>query len=361
MSQSRRRFSQADYDVLPHRLVLVRHAQSEGNVDMAKYGSTPDHMVALTDLGRKQAIDAGIALRAHLKAAHPSKLHPPRVYIMTSPYARTLETTDMMLNAFDDSEVMGVRSVVQLREQDFGNFQDAQRIKHDLNERLRFGRFWFRFPNGESGADVYDRLSMFEDKLTRDMLLARFADTSVVLVTHGLTLRILLMKWFHWTVEELLQVYNPHNCDPIFMVKLPWEDVQVMQSNGEGWVHLKQAYCLCPSSVAKMRNVTPRMASYYGRAAAGKETGERISAKAAWQVSRGIVQPGRERDTQEALAYLSGLSSVWGEADPHVQAHMLRAKAALLGSDEERWFVTVDDGDFWAGESGRSQPRIDDN
>jgi hypothetical protein len=50
----------------------------------------------------------------------------------------------MMLNAFDDSEVLGVRSVVQLREQDFGNFQDPQRIKQDLSERLRFGRFWFR-------------------------------------------------------------------------------------------------------------------------------------------------------------------------------------------------------------------------
>lgn len=52
-----------------------------------------------------------------------------------------------------------------------------------------------RFPNGESGADVYDRLTIFEDHLTRDMFMGRFADTNLVLVTHGLTLRIFLMRW----------------------------------------------------------------------------------------------------------------------------------------------------------------------
>ena len=36
--------------------------------------------------------------------------------------------------------------------------------------------------------------------------LGRYAGVSLVLVTHGLTLRIFLMKWFHWTVEEMLKV-----------------------------------------------------------------------------------------------------------------------------------------------------------
>lgn len=45
------------------------------------------------------------------------------------------------------------------------------------------------------------------------MFMGRFADTNLVLVTHGLTLRIFLMRWFHWSVDEFLQVYNPANCD----------------------------------------------------------------------------------------------------------------------------------------------------
>ena len=35
--------------------------------------------------------------------------------------------------------------------------QDAEGKKREKAERLRFGRFFYRFPNGESGADVYDR------------------------------------------------------------------------------------------------------------------------------------------------------------------------------------------------------------
>lgn len=53
-----------------------------------------------------------------------------------------------------------------------------------------------RFPNGESGADVYDRITVFTDHLIRDINAGRFANnTSLVLVTHGLALRIFLMRW----------------------------------------------------------------------------------------------------------------------------------------------------------------------
>jgi hypothetical protein len=68
-------------------------------------------------------------------------------------------------------QVIGVREAVQLRECDFGNLQDAKKMSKDLKDRDMFGRFWFRFPNGESGADVYDRITQFEDHLTRDMLM----------------------------------------------------------------------------------------------------------------------------------------------------------------------------------------------
>ena len=40
--------------------------------------------------------------------------------------------------------------------------QDAEGKQKEKAERLRFGRFFYRFPNGESGADVYDRMTIFE-------------------------------------------------------------------------------------------------------------------------------------------------------------------------------------------------------
>jgi broad specificity phosphatase PhoE len=63
--------------------------------------------------------------------------------------------------AFHPTQILGVQEEVQLREQDFGNFQDTDGKKREKAERLRFGRFFYRFPNGESGADVYDRITIF--------------------------------------------------------------------------------------------------------------------------------------------------------------------------------------------------------
>ena len=37
------------------------------------------------------------------------------------------------------------------------------------DERDEVGKFYYRFENGESGADVYDRVSLFYDTLYREM------------------------------------------------------------------------------------------------------------------------------------------------------------------------------------------------
>lgn len=95
-----------------------------------------------------------------------------------------------------------------------GMMQDAEGKQNEKAERLRFGRFFYRFPNGESGADVYDRMTIFEDHMIRDINAGRFTDnTSLVLVTHGLALRVFLMRWFHWSVDQFLDVYNPPNAE----------------------------------------------------------------------------------------------------------------------------------------------------
>lgn len=40
-----------------------------------------------------------------------------------------------------------------------GNFQDRERMRVEKAVRLLYGRFFYRFPNGESAADVYDRIT----------------------------------------------------------------------------------------------------------------------------------------------------------------------------------------------------------
>ena len=141
----------------------------------------------------------------------------PRVFFYISPYRRSKETASEIAKELVPDWILGVREEPQLREQDFGNFQDSK-MQRAKNERQAFGRFFYRFPDGESGADVYDRMTIFEDHMVRDIDNGRFSgSTNMILCTHGLTLRIFLMRWFHWTVKEYERIANPQNSVPIIL------------------------------------------------------------------------------------------------------------------------------------------------
>ena len=61
---------------------------------------------------------------------------------------------------------------------------------------------------------VTPALPLIRDHMVRDINAGRFANkTNLVLVTHGLALRVFLMRWFHWTLEEYLMVHNPPNAE----------------------------------------------------------------------------------------------------------------------------------------------------
>ncbi|KAJ1458778.1 histidine phosphatase superfamily [Pelagophyceae sp. CCMP2097] len=200
----------------PRRIILVRHGQSLGNVDEATYSHTPDWRVPLTADGKDQARLAGARLRKLLDA---DETFGP-VFIYSSPYKRCQQTVEGLLQGagLADDQVLGHRVEPRIREQDFGNFQDTSAMRACKRVRARFGRFFYRFPNGESGADVYDRVSTWLETLYRDMeygLVTR--DSNVVLVTHGLTARLFLMRWYHWSVETFERSANPANADLLVM------------------------------------------------------------------------------------------------------------------------------------------------
>ncbi|GAB4814314.1 hypothetical protein N2152v2_001360 [Parachlorella kessleri] len=246
-----------DFRLLPRRIVVVRHAQSEGNVDNFQYTYVPDPKVPLTAKGWEQALDAGEKLREIMDADGK----PYKLFFYTSPYLRSKQTYEGLIQAFKPEQLVGVQEEVQLREQDFGNFQDAEGKKREKAERLRFGRFFYRFPNGESGADVYDRMTIFEDHLVRDINAGRYGyDSTLVLVTHGLAARIFLMRWFHWTVDQFMNVFNPPNAEPIVMERIT-SDYESRQGGPASWIHTKALYRLTDASMDKLVGCTEDMCS----------------------------------------------------------------------------------------------------
>ncbi|KAG4919806.1 hypothetical protein JHK85_058087 [Glycine max] len=202
--------------VLPKRIILMRHGESQGNLNTAAYTTTPDHSIQLTAQGMTQARHAGEQLRRVMGGDGCSP--DWRVQFYVSPYGRTRSTLRELGRHFSRKRIIGVREESRVREQDFGNFQVEERMKVIKETRERFGRFFYRFPEGESAADVFDRVSSFFESLWRDIDMNRLRhdpsnDLNFVIVSHGLTSRIFLMKWFKWTVEQFEHLNNFGNCE----------------------------------------------------------------------------------------------------------------------------------------------------
>ena len=57
----------------------------------------------------------------------------------------------------------------RIREQEFGNIQGDD-FKAFREEQQKVGRFYYRFPTGESGADVWDRTKYGNFDVIRDQI-----------------------------------------------------------------------------------------------------------------------------------------------------------------------------------------------
>lgn len=248
------RMTLEEFRALPEAVFLVRHAESLGNTRMSEYATTPDYDVQLSPNGWQQAVDAGVALRDALERRHGAGNY--RLFWFSSPYCRTRQTFVAMRQAFDERSFAGLEEDINLREQEFSGGLQTDRIRRDLEERLRYGRFFFRFPQGESTADVYVRQCLFEDQLLRSLRSGRLSEAShVVIIGHGISLRVLLMRLLGWTVESFLQVHNPPNATPLEIEKISEASFLRLSSklDRRSSLQIRQCYRLTASARRALR------------------------------------------------------------------------------------------------------------
>lgn len=144
------------------RLLLIRHAESEGNRDRV-FTATP--VVPLTARGREQARAAGEWVR---------KRHAPR-QVVTSPFTRARETAAII------AEVLRVPVVVEpdLRERSYGRLAglpySTPRPDYDPD------RYWLWRPeDGETLVEVLGRVGAVLDRLA-----TAAPGDDIVVVSHG--------------------------------------------------------------------------------------------------------------------------------------------------------------------------------
>mmetsp|Transcript_30115 Transcript_30115/g.46167 ORF Transcript_30115/g.46167 Transcript_30115/m.46167 type:complete len:285 (+) Transcript_30115:77-931(+) len=202
---------------LPRNILILRHGRSLGNEDETLFARMPDWKIPLSTEGRKQAREAGTQIQSLVGKNAP-------LFFYVSPYRRTKETFDEVRRNLTSSKILMTREEPRLREQDFGNFQNPALMQQAKAERVDFGRFFYRFPDGESGADVFDRVAAFCGTFTTDAAQMGRPDATAVFITHGITARLFVKRWLHWSVDDFEQLHNPPNCGLLHLKRLDGAD-----------------------------------------------------------------------------------------------------------------------------------------
>ena len=198
---------------LPKTIILVRHGESEANADEDLWKKIPDNLLGLTNKGREQAKAVGKRVELVLSSNDDDDDHS-RIHLVVSPFERTLQTASCLRPAIEH-RIVRTDIDSRIREQEMGNMQDCEEFQKYRQEQMKVGRFWYRYISGESGADVLDRVKSwwFESVLTVNERVGVECIDAMVVVTHGLAMRFILMQLFGWSPTTFHSVFNADNCD----------------------------------------------------------------------------------------------------------------------------------------------------
>ena len=195
-------------------IFLIRHGESVSNVGENYIKRIPDHLVSLTENGKKQAFQNGEWLA---KYCRETNVDLKNARIWRSPFLRTRQTSDEFNKSLG---ITDIREDITLTEQQFGLFDSLpedeweKRYPDEFAEyerqRANFGKFYARLPLGESPFDVAIRVHQFMGTIHRDF--EKHGVNTLFVFTHGTTLRTFLLRWFHYSPEWYHEERNPKNC-----------------------------------------------------------------------------------------------------------------------------------------------------
>jgi broad specificity phosphatase PhoE len=189
----------------PKSITIIRHGESERNVAKAAalasgahvsyVGAVRDQDTCLTAKGKIQATCVGREMEAR----------PEMSTLFVSPYLRTRQTADHMLNAMSYSPKIVIEE--RVREMEFGLLDGLTRegfeVKYpeEAARRIKEGKYWYRPPGGESRPDVCERVRSFLSTLTRD-----YEGERVGVICHSVVVLIFRRLFERWNEDQYMIV-----------------------------------------------------------------------------------------------------------------------------------------------------------
>jgi broad specificity phosphatase PhoE len=197
------------------KIYLTRHSQSTGNIDKSEYFRKLDCDIGLTEQGRHDSIKTAdrimdihdiIVHKNDDDYSHESKNPPYKFNMYYSPYLRARQTANLIhgkISGTDGYNINEYKENPLLVERSWEGLRDIILAGKKTEDHFNF---YYRSIGGESFADAYQRVVLF------DMLLKSTSKYEHnIVVAHGEFNKLYLMHLLGWSVEEFKKWKTPRN------------------------------------------------------------------------------------------------------------------------------------------------------
>ncbi len=187
----------------PKKIFVMRHAESLEDIDKTAYERIADEDMPLSDRGRTQVLEKlpffiqEIGNCQHLQ-------------IFASPSHRVTETAETIASLTPPQLRRSIVVEPLIAKQNWGNVTIHNRSSIE-KERYLAGVLRYRFPGGESGAEVLHRTDLFTQKLRAAASSKR--RECFLIITHGFEFRVILKTMLGWSEEYFESLAHPRNCE----------------------------------------------------------------------------------------------------------------------------------------------------
>ncbi|MBP9760566.1 MAG: histidine phosphatase family protein [Candidatus Pacebacteria bacterium] len=184
------------------QIFLVRHAQSEEDVDPNIRNRAHDHRISVTAVGKKQVVEVAELLRPKIALYN-------QVRVIVSSSNRAQQTMHLFSSHFPDKQFEIVHEEC-VRNLNWGNV-DETTIKEVEQERYRVGVLYFQFPEGDDTRVLVRNIEKFVDRLLVEGRRSSYSEC-VMIFTHGFALRVIAKALLSISDEDFRYLSNPPNC-----------------------------------------------------------------------------------------------------------------------------------------------------
>lgn len=181
-------------------IIVLRHAQSVGNVSKEAYDRIPDYRIELTPKGREQAAKAA----EHLVREFGER--PVGVYL--SPFVRTVQTEEIAAKNLNKAFRL---EDCRLREREWSGRLKSFDLRSEY-EKKEYGNFFYRYEGGESCADAAERGYSFKRDLIAQMD-KKCSPDDYLIVSHGEKAKLLAMIFCDKTYRDFESWATMWNCN----------------------------------------------------------------------------------------------------------------------------------------------------